>query len=195
MKRNYFKYLALVLSFLVLVCSSVHVRATEFGDKDPNQVNPRWFLGGPKETVTTTEGDRRLVSKSAADAYYKYAAFMREEYGVIILIKDTYMPTLDTDFSVAPNMLRDEDTFSAFDVCIRQDDTLYDTVESLEGKSEILIKMHENLEQFGFVLRYPKGKENITGHDYDPFHIRFVGSRDSAKKINEYGSLEEYLER
>lgn len=195
MKRNYFKFLALMLSFLVLVCSSVYVRATEVGEKDPPQVNPKWLLGGPIEPVTTTEGDRRLASKSAAEAYYKYAAFMREEYDVIVLIKDTYMPTLETDFSVAPDMLRDEDTFSAFDVCIRLDNTLYDNVESLGEKSDILIKMHENLEQFGFILRYPKGKERITGHDYDPFHIRFVGSQDSAKKINEYGSLEEYLGR
>jgi len=32
-----------------------------------------------------------------------------------------------------------------------------------------------NAHKFGFVLRYPKGKENITGYQYEPWHYRYVG--------------------
>lgn len=28
---------------------------------------------------------------------------------------------------------------------------------------------------FGFILRYPKGKEDITGYDYEPWHFRYIG--------------------
>lgn len=33
----------------------------------------------------------------------------------------------------------------------------------------------ENSYKFGFILRYPKGKENITGYQYEPWHFRYVG--------------------
>ena len=48
--------------------------------------------------------------------------------------------------------------------------------------------------EFGFILRYPKGKETITGYTYEPWHYRFVG-REAATEICERGiTLEEYLE-
>lgn len=51
----------------------------------------------------------------------------------------------------------------------------------------------ENAYKYGFILRYPEGKENITGIDYEPWHYRFVGVGE-AKKIKNSGlCLEEYL--
>lgn len=48
-----------------------------------------------------------------------------------------------------------------------------------------------NAHQFGFVLRYPQGKESITGYMYESWHIRFVGN--DATKIYQSGlTLEEY---
>ncbi len=58
---------------------------------------------------------------------------------------------------------------------------------------EIFAKIHEKLAMFGFILRYPEGKENITGYNYEPWHFRFVGE-DVAKEIFENKlTLEEYL--
>lgn len=33
----------------------------------------------------------------------------------------------------------------------------------------------ENSYKYGFILRYPKGKENITGYNYEPWHFRYIG--------------------
>ena len=33
----------------------------------------------------------------------------------------------------------------------------------------------KNAHKFGFILRYPEGKENITGYMYEPWHYRYVG--------------------
>jgi len=45
--------------------------------------------------------------------------------------------------------------------------------------------------EFGFVIRYPEGKEHITGYAYEPWHIRYVG-RDAAIAAHAYGlTLEE----
>ncbi len=51
----------------------------------------------------------------------------------------------------------------------------------------------ENAYRFGFIVRYQKGKEDITGYMYEPWHVRYVGE-DLAKKVYESGlTLEEYL--
>ena len=51
----------------------------------------------------------------------------------------------------------------------------------------------ENAWKYGFILRYPSGKEEITGKEYEPWHYRYVGE-DAAQEIYEQGiSLEEYL--
>ncbi|MBO4266457.1 MAG: D-alanyl-D-alanine carboxypeptidase family protein [Lachnospiraceae bacterium] len=50
-----------------------------------------------------------------------------------------------------------------------------------------------NSADYGFILRYPKGKEDITGIIYEPWHFRYVGT-EYAKDITERGvCLEEYL--
>lgn len=54
--------------------------------------------------------------------------------------------------------------------------------------------MIENAEDYGFVLRYPKDKIDITGVIYESWHWRFVGI-NTAKEMNELGlTLEEYVE-
>lgn len=54
------------------------------------------------------------------------------------------------------------------------------------------IWLAENSYKYGFVLRYPKGKEDITGIDYEPWHFRYVGV-DAAAVMTEGGlTLEEF---
>ena len=50
----------------------------------------------------------------------------------------------------------------------------------------------ENAHRFGFILRYPKDKEHITGYNYEPWHIRYVGA-ELAGYLYETGlTLDEY---
>ena len=52
-----------------------------------------------------------------------------------------------------------------------------------------------NAHRYGFILRYPEEKSQITGIGYEPWHYRYVG-REAAGEIYEKGiCLEEYLER
>ena len=54
--------------------------------------------------------------------------------------------------------------------------------------------LSENAYKFGFILRYPKGKEGITGYTYEPWHYRFVG-REAATDIYNGGmTFEQYLQ-
>lgn len=52
----------------------------------------------------------------------------------------------------------------------------------------------DNCYKYGFVIRYPKGKDSITGYMYEPWHIRYVG-KDLAKRLYNNGdwlTFEEY---
>ncbi|HDX9692478.1 MULTISPECIES: M15 family metallopeptidase [Bacillus] len=54
--------------------------------------------------------------------------------------------------------------------------------------------IEENVWKHGFVLRYPKNKSHITGIQYEPWHIRYVGLPHSAIMQKKNFTLEEYLE-
>ena len=67
----------------------------------------------------------------------------------------------------------------------------YDEFEN----SKEFVWMKENAYKYGFILRYPKGKEKITGFKYEPWHYRYVG-KDVAKTIHdEKLTLEEYYDK
>ena len=61
------------------------------------------------------------------------------------------------------------------------------------GSTPAGIWLKENCHKYGFILRYPKGKEPITGYQYEPWHIRYVGVEHATKIMNQNITLEEYL--
>lgn len=69
-------------------------------------------------------------------------------------------------------------------------DPLIDEQEEMPAQKWLM----ENCWRYGFILRYPKDKEDITEIIYEPWHYRYVG-REHAEEITEKGiCLEEYVE-
>ncbi|MBM7571429.1 M15 family metallopeptidase [Aquibacillus albus] len=53
--------------------------------------------------------------------------------------------------------------------------------------------LEEHAHEFGFIIRYPEGKESITGYSYEPWHLRFIGE-EIATEIHENSiTLEEFF--
>jgi D-alanyl-D-alanine carboxypeptidase len=52
----------------------------------------------------------------------------------------------------------------------------------------------ENCHKYGFILRYPSEKSEITGIGYEPWHYRYVGKEAAAAIMKEDKCLEEYLD-
>ena len=78
----------------------------------------------------------------------------------------------------------------AFDLV---DDSYRDLDEAQENTA-VQKWLMENSWKYGFILRYPNDKSEITGIIYEPWHYRYVGKHE-AQKIYESGlCLEEYLE-
>ncbi len=48
--------------------------------------------------------------------------------------------------------------------------------------------------EYGFIVRYPQGKESVTGYEYEPWHIRYVGT-DLSQEMHRQGiqTLEEFF--
>ena len=51
----------------------------------------------------------------------------------------------------------------------------------------------QNAHKYGFIIRYPEGKTHITGYQYEPWHVRYVGVKIAQEIFNKKITLEEYL--
>ena len=54
--------------------------------------------------------------------------------------------------------------------------------------------MAAHCHEYGFVIRYLKGKEDITGIDYEPWHLRYVGVEVATYMMENYLTLEEFTQ-
>jgi D-alanyl-D-alanine carboxypeptidase len=50
----------------------------------------------------------------------------------------------------------------------------------------------ENAKNYGFIIRYPNGKEAVTGYQYEPWHLRFIGIEEATKVEASGQTLEQY---
>ncbi|MDD4706119.1 MAG: M15 family metallopeptidase [Bacilli bacterium] len=67
----------------------------------------------------------------------------------------------------------------------------YDTNDKF-GDTKSYLWMKDNAHKYGFILRYPKDKEDITGYSYEPWHYRYVGKETANKIFKENITFDEY---
>lgn len=68
----------------------------------------------------------------------------------------------------------------------------FDVVEEFgETKEGKWVAAHAH--EYGLIVRYPKGKEAITGYSYEPWHLRYVGEEVATEIVKKNLTLEEYL--
>lgn len=67
------------------------------------------------------------------------------------------------------------------------------SLEESFGETREGIWLKEHCWEYGFIIRYPQGKESVTGYMYEPWHVRYLG-KTVAKSVFDSGlCLEEYL--
>lgn len=82
----------------------------------------------------------------------------------------------------------EHNTGLAFDFIISSDKNAYKT----NYESDEYFYLENIAYLYGFIIRYPKGKENVTGYNYEPWHLRYVGT-SLAKYLKKNNlTLEEY---
>ena len=129
-------------------------------------------------------------SKISEDAYRHFGyAYIKENY----LDKGkTKLSPIDAEAVVRSYSAEPGKSEHQTGLCIDFVTSTAGLTEAFEN-TEAFAWLSENAYKFGFILRYPKGKEGITGYTYEPWHYRFVG-REAATDIY-FGNLtlEEYL--
>lgn len=98
------------------------------------------------------------------------------------------------DKIVAPVGTSEHHSGLAIDIALKVNGEYLDADVVHEEDEPIFKKIHSHLKDYGFILRYPEGKEHITGYPYEPWHIRYVGEIPAKIIYENNYTLEEYLE-
>ncbi|WP_404799137.1 M15 family metallopeptidase [Bacillus aerolatus] len=92
--------------------------------------------------------------------------------------------------SVAPPGQSEHQTGLAMD--ISAESVQFDLLQSFETTKEGQW-LANHAHKYGFILRYPKDKENVTKYMYEPWHFRYVGVRMAEEMFQHGWTLEEYF--
>jgi len=93
---------------------------------------------------------------------------------------------------IAPPGASEHQTGLAIDICVYRGNNCY--IEHDIDEMEEVRWIHQNAHKYGFILRYPSDKENITGYNYEAWHLRYVGNVAGYLYINKL-TMEEYLKK
>lgn len=147
------------------------------------------------------------IEKNTYNAYLKLQKFLAKKNITISIssayrsieeqekIYNEYKEKYGTKSSmyVAEPKYSEHHTGLAIDLVIKINDIWITDNDDLLKEENELKKIHKYLAKYGFILRYPKGKELITNYSYEPWHIRYVGTVVSKIMSKENYTLEEYL--
>ncbi len=93
----------------------------------------------------------------------------------------------------APPGASEHHTGLAADVCIPSIINKYGSLHEGYDQTPEFAWFSAHAHEYGFILRYPKGAETITGYSYEPWHYRYVGTRIATEIYNRGITLEEYI--
>ncbi|MCI8574876.1 MAG: M15 family metallopeptidase [Bacilli bacterium] len=149
----------------------------------------------------------RTLEKKTYEQFLKLQKFVKEN-GYIIAIESGYRSSnlqqeiwdeclelygLDyvKSFVALPGY-SEHQTGLAVDYLIFDNGKFYEDQKMVNHPASKLIA--NNAYKFGFIIRYPKDKEHITGYGFEPWHLRYIDDVDIAKYIYDNNlCLEEYL--
>ena len=120
-------------------------------------------------TIKNKSNEELQIEKETYANYLELEEHLKEN-GIAIDIEKAYISTA----------VENSEYNTALALSINIDSTNYE-------------ELHKALSKYGFILRYPQDKENITGYEYNPTHIRYVGKIISKIIYENNWTLEEYL--
>ena len=168
-------------------------------------------------TITNSVGDEVQAESKAYEAYCALKGEVEKdlegyEKGEVMLELDSAYRTVEAQQKIWDDFVREKGeeyarTYAAVPGFSEHHTGLaLDLYFTIDGKDiyenddlfqypDIWEAIHARLAEHGFILRFPEGKEDVTGYAYEPWHIRYVGDPAIAKEITDKGlTLEEYLE-
>ena len=216
MKKYLIGLFAIVLCFTLVACGSEEKEKEN--DKidylvlvnKQNKLPDDWEEKVELADAKDFEGGTIQVEKEALEQFNKLKDALHEEGVDIVLdscyrsvkrqqeIWDEFTEKYGEEYTktyVAVPGYSEHHTGLAIDVALEKDGKVIYENDEMIAEKETFAKVHEKLADYGFILRYKEGKEDVTGYGYEPWHFRYVGNVDVAKEIMSKDlTLEEYLE-
>ncbi len=152
-------------------------------------------------------GDRSMMLRSPAAKALEQLFAAAKQDGVSLMLASGYRSYND-QVSVYSNYVKTQgqaaaDTFSARPGHSEHQTGLAADVEPINRKCEVekcfgdMVEgkwLAANAYKYGFIIRYPADKTDVTGYDYEPWHIRYIGPELAAEmKSKNITTLEEFF--
>lgn len=150
--------------------------------------------------IKSTISQEKQMREIASNAIEELFSVAKSE-GVNFLATSGYR-SYDTQYEVYMDRVQSKGKVEADRYVAKPGNSEHQTGLSIDVTNEIrnfskdckeAIWLANNAHKFGFILRYPEDKEEITGISFEPWHVRYVG-KEAAENIFEEGiTLEEYI--
>lgn len=137
-----------------------------------------------------------LMNVCMRDDYAKMSAEIIEKFGTKLFVMSSFRTAEEQDEILSE---QGSDTAQKSGASEHQSGLALDVyVSGFAGegflKSDVGKWVNENCWKYGFVVRYGYGKSDVTGIEFEPWHIRYVGYPHAEIMYQNNLSLEEYLE-
>lgn len=158
-------------------------------------------------------GETVKIEKKAAKAFEELREDLKKEYSDFVIEADSTYRSVARQQEIWDQFLQEHGeeytkkyvavpgtsehhTGLAIDIKLDKNGTIVYDNDEMTAEKEIFSKIHAKLADYGFILRYPEGKEDITGYGAEVWHFRYIDDKEIAKKIMDEGiTLEEYLKK
>ena len=157
-------------------------------------------------TVENSLGEEYQIEKKTYEAYSALRDELLKDYHIQIELDSVYRSVEEQqeiwdDWSSDPEKGEDyckkylaepgyseHHTGLAVDIFIVKDGKEVRENDDMIADTEDFAIIHQILPKYGFILRYPDGKEDITGYAYEPWHLRYIDSPGLATVITNIGT-------
>lgn len=148
----------------------------------------------PEESKEAREAFKKMAAGALLDGYHLEAFSTYRSFDYQTQLYERYVAKDGVEeadrYSARPGY-SEHQTGLAFD--IGEVNRNEDFASSRFGKTEAGKWVASNAHRFGFIMRYPEGKEDITGYMYESWHFRYVGKEHAEEIYKQDMTLEEYL--
>ena len=174
-----------------------------------NKIDENFYKNFVFENVENVENEIISIEKITFENYLKLKKFLLKkeniELGILNSYRDfkeqqkiceeyvkIYGKEMAYKLAAIPGT-SEHHTGLAIDITLKRDNGNFAiSNDELYEEENKFLKVHKCLHNFGFLLRYPKDKTEITKYNYEPWHIRYIGIKIAQKCYNEKITLEEY---
>lgn len=168
-------------------------------------VNAENNIGDYVPELTTLEGSHKFDSR-AVESLIAFIDAARAE-GLSVFLSSSYRPYSEQEYlynrkvaqygdpAVAATIVAPPGTSEhQSGLCADITDIYYATKDRSLENTALFKWMKANCQDYGFILRYPDGKQDVTGIIYEPWHFRYVGVEAATYIMENDLTLEEFVE-